>query len=129
MRCSVSSRDGFISGYFFRYFLLFLLVFGQIVLTCHEWSEAMNNMKIHNRYVRQEAIVLAYIKCRLKQNDLKEGTYEAANITFSLQGEKPLRVIVVSPYSQYLEVEIVGQEIASYQAVYPDENQDTTDGD
>ena len=93
------------------------------MLMCSDWSRAMENMKMHNRYVCQEAIVLAHIKCALQQKNLKEGTYEAAGVTFSIQGETTLQIIVFSPHRQYLEVEIVDQMVDSYQAFYPDENE------
>ncbi len=121
MSPSALSRDGFLSGYFFRYFLLLLVLCSQILLASAEWSKTMQNMKIHHRYAVQEAIVLDAVKCRLKQNNQPEGTYEAADISFSVTAGDPLQVSVFSPHPQQLEIQVRENQIESYQAFYPEE--------
>ena len=98
-------QKGFVSLYFLVMFLILtVLVILLLNRTDNRTRTAINITKT-NAYLRQEAAVLSFLKCHLKEG-LEEGSYTENNVSFSVnQTASGWTCSISSPLSEILDVE------------------------
>jgi hypothetical protein len=76
-------------------------------------------------YLSQEAVVLSYVKCAIKNEVLKDEAAAMADVTFSITPGRPLIVVIQEPLFEILEIEWdqESQRLLDYSCMRPLEDQ------
>ena len=103
---SASSRKGFVSLYFLILFLLITLLISILLSRANNRIRTAANLTRSNLYLREEAAVMHVLKCRLKNEQMEEGSYEENGVEFeAIETSKGWRIVILSPEAEELIVE------------------------
>lgn len=118
-------NKGFASQYALG-MLLSIAAVSTVVLTM-QVSRLQTAVHLHKTeaYLSQEAVVLSYVKCTIKNEALKDETATIAGVIFSITTGRPLIVVIQEPLFEILEIEwdAESQHLLDYSCTRPLENQ------
>ncbi len=100
------SRKGFITVYFLSIFLYLTALMTVLIQNEQNRTRVMINAKRANVLVCEEAPILAYVKCCLKNQNMKDETITSGGITFRLSWSRnSLEAEMLSPDTEVLRID------------------------
>ncbi|MGN1388310.1 MAG: hypothetical protein ACI4WR_01565 [Bulleidia sp.] len=100
------SRKGFITVYFLSVFLFLTSLMSVLIQNEQNRTRVMINAERANVLVSEEAPVLAYVKCCLKNQNQEDETVTSGGITFRLTWSRDsLEAEMLSPDTEVLRID------------------------
>lgn len=73
------------------------------------------NLEQINRYTAEEAAVIRFLQCEIKNDQLMDGTYQENGVTFSLSvHQNRMDVTIQSPLAEVMQVSVQDGHIYDY---------------
>ena len=110
-----TSDQGFVSLYFLVLFLLCVTLTAIILDNTQNQLRTMINIRKANELHGQEASVLSFLKCEVKNERLEEGSYEENGVSFGITlTNNGATVSIFAPYPEVLQIEVNEHEHTVY---------------
>ncbi|MBQ1438450.1 MAG: hypothetical protein IIZ10_02080 [Solobacterium sp.] len=99
------SEDGFVCLYFLVLFLLSTALIFTLLNAVQDRTRTAMNLRQANLLSAQEAAVLQFVKCELRNQRLEDGDYEHNGVSFRITvRDRRIDAAVFSPYSEILQI-------------------------
>lgn len=109
------SRKGFITVYFLVIFLFLTSLMSVLIQNEQNRTRVMINAERANVLVSEEAPMIAYVKCCLKNHRMIDETVSSAGVTFPLSwGRDSLEAEMLSPDTEVLRISFSPENLTVY---------------
>ena len=100
-----TSEDGFVCLYFLILFLLCSALILTLLNAVHDRTGTAMNIRKANEFAAQEAAVLQFVKCELRNQRLEDGEYEQNGVSFRITThQRRIDAAVFSPHSEVIQI-------------------------
>ncbi len=108
-------RKGFISTYLLYIFIILNSICCIILINTTRKFKSLQNLKIANKYLNQEIIVISFVKCQLINDELESGNYKISDIEFEIIYKKDeVEITILEKYSEKIILKIFDNKIIDY---------------
>ena len=108
-------KKGFISTYLLYIFIILHSVCCIILVNTTRKLKSLKNLEVSNKYLSQEVIVISFVKCNLKNNELESGNYTLSDIEFEINYKTDeVEITVFNEYSEKIILKIFDNKIVDY---------------
>ena len=99
------SEDGFVCLYFLVLFLLCTALILTLLNVIQDRTRTAMNIRQANALSAQEAAVLQFVKCELRNHRLEDGDYVINGVSFRISAhDRRIDAAVSSPYYEILQI-------------------------